>query len=77
MSDKQRNGTRQRPTTIARVQAKRRYSIGELVTAAYRNAAFLTDDEEAAAIIASQTLATWLARSDHPELIDRLRSFPA
>jgi len=77
MSDKQRNGNKGRTTTIARAHAKRRYSIGELVTAAYRNAALLTDDAEAAAIIASRTLAAWLAKSDHPEIIDRLRAFPA
>jgi len=77
MSDKHRNGNHRGTVSHGRTRAKQRYSIGELVTAAYRNAAYLTDDGEAAAIIASRTLATWLERSDHPEIIERLQTFPS
>lgn len=57
-----------------RAPAKRRYSVGELVTAAYKNAEQLTRDRQVVAVIASQTLATWLARSNHPEVIAQLRA---
>jgi hypothetical protein len=59
---------------MGRTSSKCRYSISELVVAAYEVAARVTDNSEVASVIASQTLASWLARSDHPELIEQLRS---
>jgi hypothetical protein len=55
-----------------RTRLKQRYSIGELVAAAYREAGRVTRNRRVAAIIASQKLATWLDRSNHPELVDQL-----
>ena len=54
--------------------SRKKYSIGELVAAAYKEAARVTDNHQVASVLASRTLATWLARSDHPELIEQLRS---
>lgn len=60
-----------------RAGAKRRYSIGELVAAAYKKAGTVTRDQRVAAIIASQMLATWLARSNHPEVVAQIRALAA
>jgi|GEM_PF-2505917 len=57
--------------------SKRKYSIAELVDAAYKEAARVTDNREVASVLASRTLATWLEKSDHPELIERMRSLGA
>ena len=54
--------------------SKRKYSIGQLVEAAYKEAARVTDNRAVASVLASRALANWLARSDHPEMIERLRS---
>jgi len=54
--------------------SKRKYSVAELVVAAYKEAARVTDNREVASVLASRTLANWLARSDHPELIERMRA---
>ena len=59
---------------MSRTPSKRRYSIGELVTAAYKEAGRVTRDPQVAAIVASRTLATWLARSSHPEILSKLQS---
>ena len=57
--------------------SKRKYSVAELVVAAYKEAARVTDNREVASVLASRTLATWLEKSDHPELIERMRSIRA
>jgi len=57
--------------------SKRKYSIAELVVAAYKEAARVTDNREVASVVASRTLATWLEKSDHPELIERMRAIRA
>ena len=57
--------------------SKRKYSVAELVVAAYKEAARVTDNREVASVLASRTLAGWLAKSDHPELIDRMRAMRA
>ncbi|HEY4186272.1 MAG TPA: hypothetical protein VGP07_14450 [Polyangia bacterium] len=62
---------------MGRTSSKRKYSIGELVVAAYKEAARVTDNREVASVIASRTLAAWLSRSDHPELIEQLRAVRA
>ena len=58
---------------MSRTPSKRRYSIGELVTAAYKEASRVTRDPQVAAILASRTLASWLVRSNHPELVLKLQ----
>ena len=58
---------------MTRTPSKRRYSIGELVTAAYKEAGRVTRDPQVAAIVASRTLASWLARSNHPEVLFKLQ----
>ena len=58
---------------MSRTHSKRRYSIGELVTAAYKEAGRVTRDPQVAAIVASRTLASWLARSSHPEVLLKLQ----
>jgi len=57
--------------------SKRKYSVAELVVAAYKEAARVTDNREVASVLASRTLASWLEKSDHPELIERMRSIRA
>jgi len=57
--------------------SKRKYSVAELVAAAYKEAARVTDNRQVASVLASRTLAAWLEKSDHPELIERLRAIPA
>jgi len=57
--------------------SKRKYSVAELVVAAYKEAARVTDNREVASVLASRTLATWLEKSDHPELIERMRALGA
>jgi hypothetical protein len=63
-----------REIPMGRTSSKRRYSIGELVVAAYKEAARVTDNREVASVIASHTLAVWLSKSDHPEMIEQIRS---
>ena len=57
--------------------SKRKYSVAELVVAAYKEAVRVTDNREVASVLASRTLATWLEKSDHPELIERMRALGA
>jgi len=59
---------------MSRTPSKRRYSIGELVTAAYKEAGRVTRDPQVAAIVASKTLASWLVRSSHPEVLLKLQT---
>ena len=59
---------------MSRTPSKRRYSIGELVTAAYKEAGRVTRDPQVAAIVASRTLASWLAHSSHPEILLKLQT---
>jgi hypothetical protein len=59
---------------MRRNRAKRKYSIGELVMAAYQKASRETDNPQVASIIASRTLENWLASSNHPELVAQLQS---
>lgn len=53
---------------------KRSYSIGELVSAAYKQASYVTTDRQVASVVATKLLESWLSQSDHPELVDRLQS---
>jgi len=57
---------------MRRHTGKRKYSIGELVEAAYKQAERETRNPQVASIIASRTLESWLAASNHPELVNRL-----
>jgi hypothetical protein len=59
---------------MSRIPSKRRYSIGELVTAAYKAAGRVTRDPRIAAVVASRTLETWLAHSTRPDMVEKLRS---
>jgi len=59
---------------MRRNTGKRKYSIGELVEAAYRQAGRETRNPHVASIIAGRTLENWLAASNHPELIERLHT---
>ena len=58
---------------MRRHTVKRKYSIGELVTAAYEQAERETHNPKVASIIACRTLENWLAASNHPELVERLQ----
>ncbi len=62
---------------MSRTPSKRRYSIGELVTAAYKEAGRVTRDPQVAAILASRTLASWLVRSSHPEVLLKMQGPPS
>jgi len=57
---------------MRRHTGKRKYSIGELVEAAYKQAGRETSNPEVASIIAGRTLENWLASSNHPELVQLL-----
>jgi hypothetical protein len=57
---------------MRRHTGKRKYSIGELVEAAYKQAERETRNPHVASIIASRTLENWLTASNHPELVNRL-----
>jgi len=59
---------------MRRNTGKRKYSIGELVEAAYRQAGRETSNPQIASIIAGRTLENWLASSNHPELVQQLRA---
>jgi len=52
----------------------RRYSIGTLVSAAYKQAGLVTQNRRVAAVVASQILETWLCKSDRPDLIRALQT---
>jgi hypothetical protein len=54
--------------------SKTKYSIGELVDEAYKRAGRVTHNRRVAAILASQTLESWLAKSSRPDLIRQLQS---
>jgi hypothetical protein len=59
---------------MRRNTGKRKYSIGELVEAAYKQAERETSNPQVASIIAGRTLENWLACSNHPELVGRLQA---
>jgi hypothetical protein len=59
---------------MQKLSSKRKYNIGELVSAAYEEAERVTSNRCVAAIIVSRTLESWLARSDRPELVRELRA---
>jgi len=54
--------------------AKHRYSIGQLVDEAYRQARHVTTNPKVMDLVATKILETWLAHSDRPSLITRLQS---
>jgi len=53
---------------------KRRFSVGEIVDAAFAETSRLIDDQRAAAIIASRLVERILSTSDRPDLVDQLRA---
>lgn len=59
---------------MRRIVSKHRYSIGDLVSAAYKQAGFVTRNRRVAAVIASQLLESWLGHSDRPDLIRKLQT---
>ena len=59
---------------MKRSDSRRRFSVGELVEAAYEEAARLTRNPRLVAVIANRVLEKMLATSDQPELVRQLRS---
>lgn len=55
-------------------KTKPQYRLGDLVAAAFDDAARMTEDRERAARLATRTLAAWIAGSNRPELNQRLRA---
>lgn len=55
-------------------QAKHRYSIGQLVDEAYRQARHVTQNPRVMDLVATKILESWLAHSDRPGLIKQLQS---
>ena len=54
--------------------SKHRYSIGELVSAAYKQAESVTRNRQVVALVASKILEDWLEHSDRPDLVRRLQT---
>lgn len=54
--------------------SKQRYTVEQLVEAAYKQAERVTSNREVAALVASKLLEGWLAHSDRPDLVQRLQS---
>jgi hypothetical protein len=59
---------------MKRIYARRRYTIEDLVAAAYKAAGQVTCNRVTAAIIVSRVLADWLARADRPDLLKELQA---
>jgi hypothetical protein len=55
--------------------AKHRYSIGQLVDEAYRQARHVTNNPKVMDVVATKILESWLTHSDRPGIIKRLQSF--
>ena len=56
-----------------RRHTKKKYSIGELVEAAYKQADLETSNPRVASIIVGRIMESWLAASNHPELVEHLK----
>ena len=55
--------------------SKQRYTVEQLVEAAYKQARHVSSNRQVAALVASKLLEEWLAHSDRPDLVQRLQ-FP-
>jgi hypothetical protein len=60
--------------TMKRVNSGRRYSVEELVAAAYKAARQVTCNRLLAAILVSRVLEEWLKRSDRHDILEELQS---
>ena len=58
---------------MTRKHARARFSVGELVDAAYDEAAQLTRNPKLMALLVSKVLEEMLSASDRPDLIDHFR----
>jgi len=59
---------------MSRTVSRHRYSIGDLVSAAYRQAGFVTRNQRVASLVAAQLLESWLGKSDRPDMIRKMRT---
>jgi hypothetical protein len=59
---------------MKRTPSRRRYSVEELVVAAYKAARQVTHNRRLVTIIVSKMLEDWLARSDRPDLLRQLQA---
>ena len=56
---------------------ERRYSVEELVVAAYKAATQVTRNRMLAALIVSKILESWLMKSDRQDIVEQLQSASA
>jgi hypothetical protein len=59
---------------MTRKHSETRFSVGELVELAYKEAGRLTPNSRLAAILASRMLEKLIATSDRPDLVHQLQS---
>jgi hypothetical protein len=59
---------------MKRAGLKNRYSVEELVAAAYGEAGHVTRDRTLALILVSKMLEDWLKHSDRPDLVKQLET---
>lgn len=57
-----------------RNSAKHRYSIGELVDQAYKQARDISRDRKVVDLVATKILESWLSHSDRPDMVRVLQS---
>jgi hypothetical protein len=53
--------------------SRQRYTVEQLVEAAYKQASHVTRHPQVAALVASKLLEGWLEHSDRPDLVERLQ----
>ncbi len=58
---------------MTRKNSKPRFSVGQLVDAAYAEAGRITSNRQVAALIASRLLEELLSASDRPDLVRQLQ----
>jgi hypothetical protein len=58
---------------MRRKHARTRFSVGELVDAAYDEAGRLTRNPRLVAVLVSKVLEEMLSASDRPDLVDQFR----
>jgi hypothetical protein len=54
--------------------SKQRYTVEQLVEAAYKQARHVSNNRQVTALVASKLLEAWLVHSDRPDLVQRLQS---
>ena len=62
---------------MKRIHSRQRYSVAELVAAAYTAAGQVTRDRLLAAVLVSKMLEDWLTHSSRPDLVKKLATTPS